>query len=404
MKTNTSWQGKLRKWIPAAAAVALLGGPVFGQQPATTTVAKVEKQADAPVASPERAKIQMAILLDSSGSMSGLIDQARTQLWRAVNEFALAEHNGKPVMLEVALYEYGSDKYPANSGYLKQLLPLTDDLDRVSEALFAMTTNGSAEYCGQVIDTAVRDLEWSDRRADMKCIFIAGNEPFTQGPIDYRTACKAAATKGITVNTIHCGNQTEGISGMWQQGAVLADGTFMSIDHNQQIVAIEAPQDKQLVTLNEQLNKTYIPYGSTEKREASKARQVEQDANAGNFNSEVLANRVRFKSNAQYCNASWDLVDACLHGKVKLEDVKPEDLPEALRKMTPEQRKAHLEKITQQRTAVQKKIQEVTTQREAFLAEARKKQAGESKNTLDEALITAVRKQAAKSEYKFKKN
>ena len=39
--------------------------------------------------------IQMAILLDTSGSMEGLIEQAKTQLWKIVNEMALAKKHGK---------------------------------------------------------------------------------------------------------------------------------------------------------------------------------------------------------------------------------------------------------------------------------------------------------------------
>ena len=38
----------------------------------------------------KRSLIEMAILLDTSGSMQGLIEQAKSQLWRIVNEMAAA--------------------------------------------------------------------------------------------------------------------------------------------------------------------------------------------------------------------------------------------------------------------------------------------------------------------------
>ncbi|MCA9068056.1 MAG: VWA domain-containing protein, partial [Planctomycetaceae bacterium] len=157
--------------------------------------------------------VQMAILLDNSGSMSGLINQARQHLWKIVNEFATVRRDGKEPRLRVALYKYANGKP-------EQLVEFTDDLDKVSELLFATRIEGGSEYCGQVIQAAVDDLDWSKDEADLKCIFIAGNEPFTQGPVDYKGACKNAIAKGITVSTIFCGNETQGINGKWQESEV----------------------------------------------------------------------------------------------------------------------------------------------------------------------------------------
>lgn len=46
--------------------------------------------------------IQLAILLDTSSSMDGLIDQAKSQLWKIVNELAVSKKNGKSIELFVA--------------------------------------------------------------------------------------------------------------------------------------------------------------------------------------------------------------------------------------------------------------------------------------------------------------
>jgi len=79
-------------------------------------------------------------------------------------------------------------------------VPLTDDLDRISEALFALSTSGGDEYCGQVINEAITRLDWSKESNGYKAIFIAGNEPFTQGSVKYQESCKAAIERGIVVN------------------------------------------------------------------------------------------------------------------------------------------------------------------------------------------------------------
>ncbi|MEA2489658.1 MAG: hypothetical protein QOH21_1450, partial [Acidobacteriota bacterium] len=189
---------------------------------------------------PKRPVIQVAILLDTSSSMDGLIDQARTQLWRVVNELATAKKQGASPDLQVALYEYGNDGLSAEKGYVRKVLPLTNDLDRVSEELFALKTNGGEEYCGKVIAEAVKGLDWSISNHDLKIIFIAGNEAFTQGSVDFRDSCKTAITRGIVVNTIFCGDQQSGIDTHWKDGADLADGRFTSIDQNYRVAEVVA--------------------------------------------------------------------------------------------------------------------------------------------------------------------
>src|SRR4051812_17500175 len=168
-----------------------------------------------PPAAAEKPLIQVALLLDTSNSMDGLINQARTQLWTIVNEFARTKQDGQTPVLQVALYEYGNSGLPASGGYIRQVLALSDDLDKVSEKLFALTTNGGDEYCGQVIQVATKDLAWSTSPKVYRAIFIAGNEPFTQGTVDYHQSCAEAIKRGIIVNTIHCGSSSEGLTTGW---------------------------------------------------------------------------------------------------------------------------------------------------------------------------------------------
>ena len=344
----------------------------------------------------------MAILLDTSGSMSGLINQARTQLWKIVNEFATAERDGQRPDLKVALYEYGKSTLPAQEHWVRMIVPLTDDLDKVSEELFALQTNGGEEYCGAAIKRAVEELGWSKGNRDLKCIFIAGNEPFNQGPIDYKSSCAAAANAGITVSTIHCGDHDQGLKTNWGDGAKLADGSYMSINQNEVVPDIPAPQDEQLVKLNEQLNKTYIAYGNVEMRKKAQERQVQQDANAAQANQAANLGRIAFKSSALYNNARWDLCDAVCQNVVKLEDLKEEDLPEELKKMKPEERKTYLDNMIAKRKELQASIKEASAARSAYIAEERKKLTASSDNTLDKAVIDAVHVQGAKLQFEFK--
>ena len=347
----------------------------------------------------EKPLVQLAILLDTSGSMEGLIEQAKTQLWKIVNEMALAKRDGQSPRLEVGLYEYGKDSIPKSEGYLRMIVPLSEDLDRISEELFKLRTNGGSEYCGKVIQSASDELQWNKSNKEFKVIFIAGNEPFTQGSVDYKTACKAAISKGIIVNTIFCGNHETGIRTFWKDGADLADGKYMNIDQNQKLVHISAPQDKEIVELGRELNKTYIAYGKGGSKK--KERQKAQDKNAMAVSEEVMVQRAAAKSTQQYKNVAWDLVDAEKEGKVKVEDMKDEDLPEEMKKMSKEERKAYVEKKQKKRAEIQAKIQQLKKERDKYAAAKRKKMAGD--NTLDSAMISAIKEQAKTNKYKFEK-
>ncbi len=149
-------------------------------------------------------------------------------MWAPNGDFAQCGDGSRP-QIKIALYEYGNDGLPASEGYVRQVSGLTDDLDLISEKLFALTSNGGNEFCGKVIRTSLNQLAWSSSNADLKVIFIAGNEPFTQGSVSYRIACSVAKEKGVVVNTIFCGDFDEGVRTNWRDGANITDGSYMSI-------------------------------------------------------------------------------------------------------------------------------------------------------------------------------
>ncbi len=341
-------------------------------------------------------KVQLAILLDTSGSMDGLIEQTKTQLWKIVNELARASKKGREINLEVALFEYGKSTIPVDEGYLRMISSFTNDLDKISYELFKLRTNGGDEYCGKVIRSAVRNLKWSTNNENLKIIFIAGNEPFTQGEIDYRASCINANSKGIIVNTIYCGDYQEGISTKWKDGADLASGRYINIDHNRKIVHIRAPQDKRLILLGEKLNSTYIGYGSLGKDK--KAVQKEQDENALQLDEEVMVQRSVTKSSKQYKNSKWDLVDATTEGEVKLESLSINELPEEMEKMTKEERKKYIKEKVEKRKSIQKEINKLNEARRKYVAEKTLEPDG---NTLDAVMIKTIKKQAEAKNFIF---
>lgn len=310
-------------------------------------------------------KIQLAILLDTSSSMNGLLDQARNQLWQVVNEFSESTQNGVKPLLEVAVYEYGNSGLARANGFTRQLTGLTQELDSVSEALFSLTTNGGDEYCGYVIESAVSGLNWSSRDGDIKAVFIAGNEPFTQGPVSFQTAMINAQQKGIRVNTIHAGDYQQGASNGWQQAALLAGGDYMSIDHNIKVAHIVAPQDKKIAELNARLNQTYIPYGKQGQNKAD--RQQSQDAQSAGISAGLMAKRAKAKISQMYRNSSWDLVDAMEEGSVELESMEQAALPAAMQDMDLSERKDYVAGKLQARAEIKQEIHKLSEKRGAYV-------------------------------------
>lgn len=347
----------------------------------------------------QQPKIQLAILLDTSNSMDGLIDQARQQLWQVVNEFSKAKREGMTPVLEVAVYEYGNNGIDAERGHVHQVAELTRELDKVSEALFSLTTDGGDEYCGHAIAHAVAHLQWSASPDDVKAIFIAGNEPFNQGPTPFTDAIEGARARGIVVNTIHAGDYQTGLRTGWQQGALMAGGNYMSINHNQPVVHIEAPQDTEIARLNARLNETYIPYGQA--GAAGAARQQEQDDNSYGVSIGLLAERAKSKAMDLYSNSNWDLVDAVESGDADLREMDPEALSEEMQAMSPAARKAFVEQKAKERADLKAEIVELGRQRDAYVAEQRKSQVEQGVDTLNEALTRSVREQAARYDFRF---
>ncbi len=338
--------------------------------------------------------VDVAILLDTSNSMDGLINQAKSQLWTIVQQFARAEKNGDTPLLRVALFEYGNTNLPVSEGYLRQVVPLEDDLDVLSEALFGLSTKGGDEYCGQVIDEAITRLDWASESGTYRVVFIAGNEEFTQGSVDYQDACRRAVKQGIIINTIHCGDYDVGVADQWQLGAQLAGGEFFNIDQDRAVVHIRCPQDPRIIFLSDELNDTYLWFGSSEKRGEYFQNQMTQDSNASMLSSSVAVGRSLTKSSRIYNNCRRDLVDALEVDDSFLLTLPVDQLPDIMQRMTKQERAEYVREMTDKRTELKKEISELAVERELFLAAESERTTDElGSYTLGDAVVVAIWKQ-----------
>lgn len=343
--------------------------------------------------------IQISLLLDTSSSMDGLINQAKNYLWKVVNELASSYKEGDTSVVEVALYEYGNNAIPAEKGYIRQVVDFTSDLDNVYRELFALKTMGGQEYCGMAVKEAVLNPKWSPKDDVYKAIFIAGNEPYTQGNVSFEESAALAKNKGIFVNTIFCGSWQQGVAMQWKKAAEMAGGEYANIDQNAQFTDILAPQDRKISSALARLNETYIPYGQKGKERLEFKKDM--DTKIQENSTGIAYERAAYSTtkSASHALSQWDLISAIETGLIKRSEIKKEELPEDLSKMTDEELNDYIEQKLKERQDIKRDILRLKKERDEFI---RKQRDSQKENTLDKKIIEIAKKQAALKGYKFK--
>jgi hypothetical protein len=373
------------------------GDPMNGMRKLVAVVLVCGTAGPGALAASRERTVDMAICLDTSGSMSGLINAARQKLWQIVSELATAKPTPR---LRVALLTYGTPSYGSHNGFVRVDQELTDDLDLVYEKLMALGTRGGAEYVARVVKRAVDDLSWDSSARSLRIIFVAGNESAEQDPkIRNVDACSSAVERDIVVNAIYCGRRNSGDASGYRRVAELGKGTFAAIDQNRGTVVIKTPYDAELTRLSRELNGTYVAFGAY--GTAGRARQEAQDANSAMMSHAAAAERAVAKSSKLYRNTKWDLVDALKKGERDLEKLADEELPAEMRAMSAEERKAYVQKKAQQRAEIQRRIKELSARRRKYVSEQMRTRSLSDHDSFDAAVRGAVRSQAEAKGFEF---
>lgn len=362
-------------------------------EPPLVTLAQSQPQSQ-PASTPvEAPTIQIALVLDTSSSMDGLLDQARTRLWTVVNSLDSATFHGAKPRFEVALYEYGNDELQAGDGFLRRVVAFTPELDTVSQALFALSTNGGSEFAPLAVSRTLDELEWKQGAGVMRIVYVAGNESFQQGPMGWSAAIDRAKDRGVVVNTVYCGGTEDGDAGLWRDAATRSGGRFFTIDQDATVAYVATPYDQDIARLGSEMNGTYLGYGT--KGRAGVENQVAQDDNNEAYGQGAFVQRSISKSSGWYKNPSWDLVDAVDEGVVDVATLEGEALPEELRGLDAGARAAFVASRKAERSAIKTKLAELKGEREAWLAAQPGAKDGPA--GLDAAMVEAIAEQAVAS-------
>jgi hypothetical protein len=344
---------------------------------------------------PRKPRVEVVFCLDTTGSMRGLIAGAKQKIWSICNQIA----NGKPTPeLKVGLVAYRD----RGDEYVTKVIDLTDDLDAIHGHLKGFVAAGGGdepESVNQALDDAVNKIRWSTDKETLRIIFLVGDAPpHMDYPDDvkYPLTCKRACEKAILINTVQCGNSPK-CEEFWKDICKKAEGSYVKIPQDGGVVAVAStPFDKRLGEINDELAKSTLVYGGKDRQDAD----MKKNAEALGLATEAKAARAAFQAkNAQA--AAYDLLDGVKQGKVKLEDLKEEELPEPLKKKTPQERKKYLDELDRKRGELRKEALELDKKRSDFIAKKQAEATDKGKEGFDQQVLEVLRAQAQKHKIEY---
>jgi hypothetical protein len=319
-------------------------------EPAPAPIAK------APVARPQ---VELVFALDTTSSMSGLIEGAKQKIWSLASFVA----QGQPTPdLRVGLIGYRD----IGDAYVTKVFDLDADLDRVYRRLRAFQAEGGGdtpEHVARALDESVHKMSWSRSPAVVKVIYLVGDAPphtdYDDG-YDYARSARAAKAKGIALHTIQCGTDPS-TEPVWRRIAALGGGQFMAIRQDGGMHEERTRFDDELAGLHDKLADTTIAYGAGGRVAAASSRE------AAAAPASVKAERAAFlAAKHKGVAGSGDLVEALANKSVRLEDVQA-DLPSEMRGLSAAKQAEVVATKQKEREAIARRIDELSKLRAAEL-------------------------------------
>ena len=377
---------------PALIAALMLAG--LASMPAQATKPYFPQHPQNQQQPSRRATIELLFVLDTTGSMGGMLEGAKTKIWGIVND-VLQQQGNAGVTIRVGLVAYRDQ----GDAYVTRITPLTDNLDAVYAQLMSFKAQGGGdgpEDVRSAMADAVRVGGWSaPGPRTSQVMFLVGDAPPHD---DYRNtpatdvSARQAAGRGIIVNTIQCGSDTD-TTQAWRGIAQYGGGEFFAIAQDGGVEVMVTPYDLPLARLGEQIGGTYMAYGASDKRIARQSAQVAMESSvAAAAPPAAKAERALNKALNDKAYDDSDLVQKAANGKLTLPQIAEAELPDALRQLAPAQRQAALNLAVAERKALQGKIVALSKQREQYLAEQRSKGTG-GRAGFDVAVSAALKRQ-----------
>jgi len=371
------------------------------RKPGALVLAASVVLSSAPVAlggeSQKQPSVEVVFVLDTTGSMSGLIRAAKEKIWAIANTLATTKPAPRIRMGLVGYRDRGDE-------YVTRRTDLTDDLDLVHSKLMAFKTGGGGdgpESVNQALNEAVNLMSWSTDDETYRVIFLVGDCPphmDYQDDVKYPETCELAARKAIVVNAIQCGSHRP-TQPIWRDIAMRAEGSYFRVDQSGSAVVRSTPFDADLAKLSRELDATRIHYGTVEEQaREGKRRKVARAIYEGASEAAKSKRAVFNASEAGRWNfaGSKELVTDMAGGRVEVAKLKDEDLPETMRKMSVEEREKLVAGKLERRRAIQAKIKDLAARQQEHIKGELAKAPAPAEASLDHKLYRTVKAQAAK--------
>ncbi|QSQ19848.1 VWA domain-containing protein [Pyxidicoccus parkwayensis] len=349
-----------------------------------------------------RPEIEVVFVLDTTGSMGGLLEGAKRKIYSIASRIA----QGRPTPhLKVGLVAYRD----VGDDYVTKRFDLSDDLDTVFANLRRFEANGGGdapEHVGRGLGEAVSKLSWSQNREVMKVIFLVGDAPPAErhDEWNFKTWAKRAKDKHIVVNTVRCGSDGE-TEVAWRHVAKLTDGTFDSIDQSGGMVAVATPYDAELAKVNSELASKTLYTGRAEVQAVNRARA---DAMAG-LAPEAAAERISYMKKTRAAAKSTGAVAAApamessapaavggavdlVEAPAALASVKSDELPVELKGLSKDEQAAKVKQLAEEKKVLEAKAAKLAADRDSWLS----KNVAEKDDAFDANVMRGVKAQASK--------
>lgn len=371
--------------------------PMTAQAPLSVALTPVKT----PSQNSAAAVVEVVFVLDTTGSMGGLLQAAKEKIWSIASTLASAEEQPE---VRVGLVAF-RDRQDA---YVTKTVDLSSDLDSVYATLMDFQAGGGGdgpESVNQALHEAVRDISWSQGQGTYRSVFLVGDAPphmDYQDDVKYPATVQLASSKGIVINTLQVG-KNQAATGHWQRIAQLGAGAYAQVGQAGNAVVIATPFDKKMATLSRKLDDTRMFYGDRKTRDKMQAKEkATQKLHAGASVSS-RARRATFNTTdggRKNLLGDSDLVEDIAKGRVKLDDVEHEHLPSELKNLDEAQQRLAIHEIKRERDSLESEIKSLAKKRGNYLRKQVKEDGG-AKDSMDQKLYEAVRAQASSSGMRY---
>jgi Mg-chelatase subunit ChlD len=353
----------------------------------------------APVGNP---KVDVVFVLDTTGSMSGLIQTAKEKIWSIATTMASAQPTPE-IRIGLVAYRDRGDHY------VTKVVDLSDDLDSVYATLMDFNADGGGdgpESVNKALYDAVNNISWSQGSQAYQVVFLVGDAPphmDYQDEMQYPEIVAAAKKKGIVINTIQCGDIPM-TAGPWTQIASLGNGKFFQVEQAGSAVALATPYDAEIAELSARLDDTRLYFGTEEEKERMASKVAATDKLHAVASVESRARRAAFNiSSGGKANliGENELVDGVASGTIKLDELDEAELPAALKPMAPEEQRAYIAGLAGEREQLHRQIRDLAEDRGDYLKK-KVEEAGGFKDSLDQKIYEAVSEQAEETGLEYK--